>query len=76
MSCPNCIGLRNSEQKLEKIPYSLGRRKECTTKINKLVPRCFSCEINPAPANKNMACRGCMYPMGDAAVRCHNPYMD
>lgn len=63
MSCPNCNTLRENERNLEKYPYSLGRCDDCTTNINKQVPRCFFCEINPGPLNKKLACRGCIRKM-------------
>ncbi len=54
-----CESLRNIEQEKGYFPFYMGRCVACIVKTNEKVPRCFSCNTNPAPKNKEMCCRGC-----------------
>uniref|UniRef100_A0A6C0LSE0 Uncharacterized protein n=1 Tax=viral metagenome TaxID=1070528 RepID=A0A6C0LSE0_9ZZZZ len=54
-----CATLREMERKHYVSSYTYGRCPSCITRINEAVPRCFSCDMHPAPAS-GRACRGCI----------------
>ena len=54
-----CDTYRTSERCLQLTPYTYGHCTPCKTRINEKVPRCFSCDTNPAPPSGKV-CRGCI----------------
>ena len=59
-ACATCDKLRAAERLAFVTPHSYGRCEACTERIHAKMPRCWSCECNPAPHNQRLACRGCV----------------
>lgn len=70
-ACAACDALRAAERRAFVTPYSHGRCEACTARINARTPRCWSCEINPAPRDPRLACRGCVRSCIRAVRRLH-----